>query len=78
MPSCAIPLILLTIIEHFGTCSMYDGVKPPQFGQPCTGFRKSNKHHRILDKISFHLIPNLASYAILHTKVIISQLGSSL
>ena len=72
----------ITLIHLLEVCvlALYfnKGVIIPYFGQLCAGFRKSNKYHHNLDKITYPVISNMVRYAILHTKIIISNLGSSL
>ena len=57
---------------------LHQGVITPFLGQLWAGCRKSNKYHRNPHKITFHLILNMLRYAILHTKIRISNLGTSL
>ena len=64
------PAIIMSILHQ--------GVITPFLGQLWAGCRKSNKYHRIPHKITYRLVPNMPRYAILHTKIIILHLGTSL
>ena len=65
--------VFAVIIQNIALIKI-TGVITPIFGQFCAGFRKANRYHRNLHKISCNLVPNLAYHLILRANFLYRRL----